>query len=299
VTYETILLERLEGGVARITLNRPARVNALNVRTLKELNLALDEIERDAGIHVVILTGAGGSFSSGFDLKEQAESGPSGPEEWGEALRYDFDTVTRFWHFPKPTLAAVPGACLAGGLELALCCDITIASENAFFGEPELKFGAGIVVMVLPWIVGPKVAKDIILTGEDRITAQRAHEIGLITRIVPADELQEAALRIARRVAVIAASTSRGAIFMPPRDMISFARPMRAIPPSHCRARSPVRNQPSSKTTAPALWFRPKVRRVAPHRLPKSAPHVPKCHLPTRKFSPRRQFETTLMRGRP
>ncbi|WP_127076313.1 enoyl-CoA hydratase/isomerase family protein [Rhodomicrobium lacus] len=203
MTYETILLERLEGGVARITLNRPARVNALNVRTLKELNLALDEIERDAGIHAVILTGAGGSFSSGFDLKEQAENGPTGPEEWREALRYDFDTVTRFWHFPKPTLAAVPGACLAGGLELALCCDITIASENAFFGEPELKFGAGIVVMVLPWIVGPKVAKDIILTGEDRITAQRAHEIGLITRIVPADELQEAALRIARRVAVV------------------------------------------------------------------------------------------------
>ncbi|MFT4079842.1 enoyl-CoA hydratase/isomerase family protein [Rhodomicrobium sp.] len=203
MTYETILLERLEGGVARITLNRPARVNALNVRTLKELNLALDEIERDAGIHAVILTGAGGSFSSGFDLKEQAENGPTGPEEWKEALRYDFDTVTRFWHFPKPTLAAVPGACLAGGLELALCCDITIASENAFFGEPELKFGAGIVVMVLPWIVGPKVAKDIILTGEDRITAQRAHEIGLITRIVPADELQEAALRIARRVAVV------------------------------------------------------------------------------------------------
>jgi len=196
-------LERLEGGVARITLNRPARVNALNVRTLKELNLALDEIERDAGIHAVILTGAGGSFSSGFDLKEQAENGPTGPEEWREALRYDFDTVTRFWHFPKPTLAAVPGACLAGGLELALCCDITIASENAFFGEPELKFGAGIVVMVLPWIVGPKVAKDIILTGEDRITAQRAHEIGLITRIVPADETQEAALRIARRVAVV------------------------------------------------------------------------------------------------
>ncbi|WKW51391.1 enoyl-CoA hydratase/isomerase family protein [Rhodomicrobium lacus] len=203
MTYETILLERLEGGVARITLNRPARVNALDVRTLKELNLALDEIELDTGIHAVILTGAGGSFSSGFDLKEQAESGPTGPEEWREALRYDFDTVTRFWHFPKPTLAAVPGACLAGGLELALCCDITIASENAFFGEPELKFGAGIVVMVLPWIVGPKVAKDIILTGEDRITAQRAYEIGLITRIVPADELQEAALRIARRVAVV------------------------------------------------------------------------------------------------
>ena len=75
----------------------------------------------------------------------------------------------RFWHCPKPTIAAVRGACLAGACELALACDLTIAAEDAFFGEPELKFGAGIVVMMLPWMVGPKIAKEIILTGEDRI----------------------------------------------------------------------------------------------------------------------------------
>jgi enoyl-CoA hydratase/carnithine racemase len=97
----------------------------------------------------------------------------------------------------------VRGACLAGACELALACDLTIASSDAFFGEPELKFGAGIVVMILPWIVGPKIAKEIILTGEDRISAQRAREIGMINRIVPADALDDVALEMARNIAVI------------------------------------------------------------------------------------------------
>jgi enoyl-CoA hydratase/carnithine racemase len=109
----------------------------------------------------------------------------------------------RFWHCPKPTIAAVRGPCLAGACELALACDLTIAAEDAFFGEPELKFGAGIVVMLLPWIVGPKVAKEIILTGEDRIGAQRAREIGMINRVVPAEGLDAAALRLARHIAAI------------------------------------------------------------------------------------------------
>jgi enoyl-CoA hydratase/carnithine racemase len=109
----------------------------------------------------------------------------------------------RFWHCPKPTIAAVRGACLAGACELALACDLTIASPDSFFGEPELKFGAGIVVMILPWIVGPKIAKEIILTGEDRITAQRALEIGMINRIVPTEALDDVALEIARNIAVI------------------------------------------------------------------------------------------------
>ena len=109
----------------------------------------------------------------------------------------------RFWHCPLPTIAAVRGPCLAGACELALACDITIAADDAFFGEPELKFGAGIVAMILPWIVGPKVAKEIILTGEDRIPAGRAREIGMINRIVPASELDDAALSLARHIAAI------------------------------------------------------------------------------------------------
>jgi enoyl-CoA hydratase len=97
----------------------------------------------------------------------------------------------------------VRGPCLAGACELALACDLTIATPDAFFGEPELKFGAGIVVMILPWIVGPKIAKEIILTGEDRISAERAREIGMVNRIVPSEALDEVTLAIAGNLAVI------------------------------------------------------------------------------------------------
>jgi enoyl-CoA hydratase/carnithine racemase len=202
VQFATILYEVIDGA-ARITLNRPECANALSQAMLAEIGQALDEAERDQAVRAIVVRGAGAAFSSGFDLKEQMERRPSGVDAWRPLLRNDFDTVMRFWHCPKPTIAAVRGPCLAGACELALACDLTIAAEDAFFGEPELKFGAGIVVMLLPWIVGPKIAKEIILTGEDRIGAQRAREIGMINRVVPAGELDAAALRLARHIAAI------------------------------------------------------------------------------------------------
>jgi enoyl-CoA hydratase len=201
-TLATLTFEKL-GGVARITLNRPERTNALNQTMLREIGAALDEAERDRDIGAVVVRGAGSAFSSGFDLKEQMERRPSGVAQWRPILRNDFDTVMRFWHCPKPTIAAVRGACLAGACELALACDITIAAEDAFFGEPELKFGAGIVVMILPWIVGPKIAKEIILLGQDRISAERAREIGMVNRVVPVSDLDEIVLAMARNIAAI------------------------------------------------------------------------------------------------
>jgi enoyl-CoA hydratase len=200
--FSTITVENI-GPVARLTLARPERANALNAVMLGEIGRALDEIERDAGLRVVIVRGAGTAFSSGFDLKEQMERRPAGVEAWREILRHDFDTIMRFWHFPLPTVATVRGPCLAGACELALACDITIASHDAFFGEPELKFGAGIVAMLLPWVVGPKIAKEIILLGEDRIPAARAREIGMVNRVVNADELDRAGLAVANHMAAI------------------------------------------------------------------------------------------------
>src|SRR6202049_2448721 len=200
--FETITVEKI-GAVARLTLARPERANALNAAMLGEIGTALDEIERDAGLRALIVTGAGTAFSSGFDLKEQMERRPTGVEAWRAILRKDFDTIMRFWHFPLPTIATVRGPCLAGPCELALACDITIAADDAFFGEPELKFGAGIVALILPWVVGPKIAKEIILLGEDRIPAARAQEIGIVKRIVAAEELEGAALAIAEPLAAI------------------------------------------------------------------------------------------------
>jgi enoyl-CoA hydratase len=200
--YQTIRLERSEA-VAVLTLARPQRLNAIDRRMLGELQHCLDEVERDEEVRVLVVTGAGGNFSSGFDLKEQMEAQPSGVDAWREILDRDFSTIMRFWHLKKPTIAAVQGYCLAGGCELALSCDITIAAEDAVFGEPELKFGAGIVVMILPWLVGPKRAKEIILSGEDRISAPEAARIGLINRVVPPDRLESSALALARHIAVI------------------------------------------------------------------------------------------------
>ena len=200
--YHAIRLER-SGAVATLTLDRPQRLNAINKQMLLELQHALDTVEGDPELRVLVVNGAGGNFSSGFDLSEQMEARPTGVEIWREILERDFGTITRFWHFSKPTIAAVSGYCLAGGCELALCCDITLASEDAIFGEPELKFGAGIVVMILPWLVGPKHAKEIILRGMDRIPAQEALRIGLINRVVSVGELDSAALALARDIAVI------------------------------------------------------------------------------------------------
>jgi enoyl-CoA hydratase/carnithine racemase len=201
-TFST-LLYAVEQNVAHLTLNRPERLNALGKLSLMEINAALDLAEADQSVKAIVISGAGKAFSSGFDLKEQMEARPEGEAVWREILARDFDTTMRFWDSPKPTIAAVHGACLAGAFEIALACDITVATPGATFGEPELKFGAGIVTMLLPWMTNPKQAKEIILTGLDRIDAQSARELGLVNRIVPEGEHVAEALRIAHTMAVI------------------------------------------------------------------------------------------------
>jgi enoyl-CoA hydratase/carnithine racemase len=189
--------------VAQLTLNRPERLNALHKSALQEINQAMDQAEADAEVRVIVVSGAGRAFSSGFDLKAQMDARPEGPAVWREILDLDFDTTMRFWNSPKPTIAAVHGACLAGAFELAMACDITIASDDAVFGEPELKFGAGIVTLLLPWLTSPKHAKRIILSAEDRISAPEALTMGLVSRVVATGTQLDAALRTARGIALM------------------------------------------------------------------------------------------------
>ncbi len=199
---ETLAYETAQG-IARLTLNRPERVNAINRKMLEEIEQVLDRVEADDAVRVLVVSGAGKSFSSGFDLKEQMEARPEGVETWRTLLDRDFHATFRFWWLTKPTIAAVRGHCLAGAFELAMSCDITIAAEDAVFGEPELKFGAGIVTLILPWITGPKQAKEIILTGNDGVSAADALRMGLISRIVPAGEELPTALALARTIAAM------------------------------------------------------------------------------------------------
>lgn len=201
-SYESIRVER-DGHVAHLQLNRPERINALGKAMLLEIQQAMDALEADAEVRAIVLSGAGRGFSSGFDLKEQMARRPEGAAAWREVLDLDFSTTMRFWDCPKPTLAAIHGPCMAGAFEMALACDLSVCSADAVFGEPELKFGAGIVTLLLPWMVGPKAAKDILLTGEDGIGAERALQLGIVSRVVQTGEHLSETLRIARRIAVV------------------------------------------------------------------------------------------------
>ena len=165
--YSTILFEVIDA-VARITLNRPERANALNQAMLGEIGAALDAAEGDAAVRALVVQGAGAASPRASTSRSRWSAARPGVAQWEPILRKTSTPSCASGIRPKPTIAAVRGACLAGAFELALACDLTIAADDAFFGEPELKFGAGIVVMLLPWIVGPKIAKEIILTGEDR-----------------------------------------------------------------------------------------------------------------------------------
>ena len=200
--FETITIDR-QDAVWLLTLDRQDRLNAMNQKMLSEIETACDVIEADSSCRVVILTGAGKAFTPGFDLQDQATKTPNGIEEWRPVLQRDFDSVIRFWNLTKPTIAAVNGPALAGGCELAMACDITIAGASATFGEPEVKFGAGIVVMLLPWIVGPKKAKEIAFLGKDQLSAQEACNLGMVNQVVPDDEVLSVAMEMAHAIAVV------------------------------------------------------------------------------------------------
>ena len=196
------ILYSLNGNIAILTINRPERRNALDSETLEQINIFLDKAESDEKVRVILITGQGDTFSSGFDLKDQMEKAPKG-EQWKPILELDHRTIMRFWNCPKPTIAAVKGACLAGAFELSLACDFTICSKDSFFGEPELKFGAGIVTMLLPWVIGMKAAKAIILLGKDDISSSTALELGIVTEITENDQVLERSLQIAKHLSVV------------------------------------------------------------------------------------------------
>ena len=149
-------------------------------------------------MRVIILCGNGRAFSSGFDLDMgRPGAGVSESDFIRQELKRDFDLIMRFWDCPKPTIAAVHGYCLGSSMEISAVCDITIAADDCRFGAPEVRFGSGIVCMILPWIIGLKNANEILLEGSTRIDAGRAQAIGLINRVVPAAKLMDEARSMA------------------------------------------------------------------------------------------------------
>lgn len=202
MAFETILFE-MRGPVGILTFNRPERLNAINRRLMEECQALFDRIEGDESVRALVVTGAGRAFSSGFDLKDFAGRSSGGTvAEVRPALERDLDFIMRFWRSPLPTVAAVKGFAIAGGCELAMACDITVAATGTRFGEPELRFGSGVIALLMPWMAGPKRTKEALLTGNDKITAEEALAMGLINRVVPEGQELDTALAIAREIAV-------------------------------------------------------------------------------------------------
>jgi enoyl-CoA hydratase len=196
-----LVLSERRGPVALLTLNRPDKLNAVNVPVIEALDAALDAAETEEAVRAIVLAGAGRAFSAGFDLDMGLGEGKPDPAAVRRALENDFRVITRLWDSPKPTIAAVHGYCLGSAMELAVACDLTIAAEDCRFGEPEVKFGSGIVALLLPWLAGPKAAKYLLLTGEDRASAADMQALGLVNRVVPAASLLDEAIALAQRIA--------------------------------------------------------------------------------------------------
>jgi enoyl-CoA hydratase/carnithine racemase len=207
VMTELVLYEST-GAVARITLNRPEKLNALSAGLVDELEAALRRAVADEEVKVVVVTGAGRAFSAGYDLGEEVADQPANADEWRTILARDLEVTMQLWRCPKPTIAAVRGWCVAGGCELAMACDLIVAAEDARFGEPEIRYGSGPVTLLMPFLIGQKKTNELLLTG-DVIDAQEAHRIGLVNRVVPLDQLDDAVAELTAKIAPTPAAVLR------------------------------------------------------------------------------------------
>jgi len=214
----TAVLYDVDGAVCTITLNRPEVANAQNTALIDELDVAFDRADADDDVRVVILAAAGKHFSAGHDLK--ALVGDVEPDEWRrmrdtpegkfrhEQIMY-FGRCEKIYRFRKPTIAEVKGSCIAAGLMLATMCDLIVAADDSVFQNPVLRMtGAGVELLVEPWELGPRKAKEFLLTG-DKIDAHEAWRLGLVNRVVPRDELETATRELARKIALVPPATAQ------------------------------------------------------------------------------------------
>jgi enoyl-CoA hydratase len=200
MSFDNLLVER-EGAVAVVTINRPKVRNALHGQTMRELRQAMEELQQDASVGAIVLTGAGEkAFVAGADINELAVLSPVQGKEHARSGQSVLDFIE---NLGKPVVAAINGFALGGGCELAMACTIRIAADSAQLGQPEINLGimpgyAG--SQRLPRLVGKGLALEMLLTG-DMITAERAHAIGLVNRVVAASELMAEAKKFAATLA--------------------------------------------------------------------------------------------------
>jgi len=195
--FENVIVEK-DNPIAVVTLNRPQQLNALSYGLVKDLSLAMQALDRDDEVRVIIVTGGEKVFAAGADIKEMAERGPF-DQRIHERLAYR-DQINKI---SKPVIAAVSGFALGGGCELAMSCDIIIASETARFGQPEVNIGiipGSGGTQRLTHVIGKHRAMELVLTG-DFISAAEAERLGLVNRVVPVELLLDEAKSMAKKIA--------------------------------------------------------------------------------------------------
>jgi enoyl-CoA hydratase/carnithine racemase len=200
--FNTIIFEK-NGGIAKITLNRPKQLNAVNEEVLLELQAAIEDIEKDDSVSVLVIAANGRAFCAGADLAfmEGILNDTRAVRGFLELWRKVYDSIEEL---AKPVIASINGVALAGGLELVSACDLAIASEDAQLGDQHAVFGlipGGGNSQRLPRLVGMRKAKELLFTG-DWVSAKEAEGIGLINRAVPADKLEETVNEMAKKLAV-------------------------------------------------------------------------------------------------
>lgn len=194
---EPLVLREPTGWGVRLVLNRPDKLNAISAALRNELETAIAEAVDDERVRVIALAGAGRAFCAGYDLSEEA---PATAWAWRDALARDIAATLAIWSCPKPVIAQVHGYALAGGLELAMACDLIVAADDAQLGEPEIRFGSAPVTLLMPFLIGQKKTRELLLTG-DLISAAEGERIGLVNRVVPAPGLTAAVDALADRLA--------------------------------------------------------------------------------------------------
>src|SRR5213592_3295064 len=193
-----------DGRVGIVTLNRPDKLNAISTELKTTLVERFHEADRDPTTTLVVLRAEGRSFCAGYDISPNpARAARRGNAlAWHASLTDDATLELTPWNMKKPVIASVQGHCLGGGCELAMVCDLTIAADDALFGEPEIRFSSVGPVMVMPWVIGLKRARELLYLG-DPIDAPTALAYGMVNRVVPRAELTTATLKIARRMALM------------------------------------------------------------------------------------------------
>ncbi len=204
--YQLLTREDVEG-VAVITLNRPEQRNALNTPLREELISLVEDLTENDDIKAAVLTGAGSVFCAGFDLKEFAEG------DMDQILSQSILYHRKFYTFTKPVIAAINGHAMAGGMDLALMCDLRVCVETANFGQPQVKMGIPAAFDLVRTVIPEAIAREICLTGR-RMNAEEALKIGLVNRVVPAEKLMDEAMALAREVAESAGSQAMKEAFI-------------------------------------------------------------------------------------